>query len=434
MEGKRRIWSALLTCSCLLCCTRISEDVSQETYIVLEQAVPYTRAADPDEELISDLSLMIFGSDGCLEEHIWIPRDEMSQKERLIFRTTLLKGKTYGIYACCNIGYEIKADSLQELKDVRCHLVYPDEYREGIPMAGWIKSYIVTEDRSEIRIPLERIMSKISLRMDRGGLSDGVSMNVVYARIGNCPKSSFLFRPNSLTETDDRFQSGFRRNETECTVLNSNIGDGISGSLSMYMLENMQGNFSEGKLSHDDGKVFDDLDRRKELCSYMEIGLDYHSPTMHSGDKPLIYRFYLGSGRDNLDVERNCHYHITIIPEDDGLSYDSWRIDKSGLTTSGNNPYFNMTPSGYIQGNVGETIHVRCSFHPSDAPFDIGMEELEYDRERGIYDFVIDSDRKGVSLTLKNPGTGILYMTAGSPVNETGMLVIEVNNIKNDII
>jgi hypothetical protein len=62
------------------------------------------------------------------------------------------------------------------------------------------------------------------------------------------------------------------------------------------------------------------------------------------------------------------------------------------------------------------------------------MEELEYDRERGIYDFVIDSDRKGVSLTLKNPGTGILYMTAGSPVNETGMLVIEVNNIKNDII
>ena len=97
MEGKRRIWSALLTCSCLLCCTRISEDVSQETYIVLEQAVPYTRAADPDEELISDLSLMIFGSDGCLEEHIWIPRDEMSQKESLIFRTTLLKGKTYGI-------------------------------------------------------------------------------------------------------------------------------------------------------------------------------------------------------------------------------------------------------------------------------------------------------------------------------------------------
>ena len=61
------------------------------------------------------------------------------------------------------------------------------------------------------------------------------------------------------------------------------------------------------------------------------------------------------------------------------------------------------------------------------------MEELEYDRTRGIYDYNIDSDGKGVTLTLKNPGTGIIYMSAGEPVNETGILVVEVNNIKNTI-
>ena len=92
-----------------------------------------------------------------------------------------------------------------------------------------------------------------------------------------------------------------------------------------------------------------------------------------------------------------------------------------------------MSPSGFIQGNPGDVIHVRCEYHPDVAPFDIGMEELEYDSSRGIYDYVIDEDAKGVRITLKSPGTGILYMSAGEPVNETGMLVVEVNNIKNDI-
>jgi hypothetical protein len=55
------------------------------------------------------------------------------------------------------------------------------------------------------------------------------------------------------------------------------------------------------------------------------------------------------------------------------------------------------------------------------------MEELEYDNSRGIYDYNIDPDGKGVTLVLESQGTGILYMTAGDPINETGMLVIEVN-------
>ena len=92
-----------------------------------------------------------------------------------------------------------------------------------------------------------------------------------------------------------------------------------------------------------------------------------------------------------------------------------------------------MSPSGYIQGHVGDKIHVRCSFRPEDAEFEIGREELEFDKERGIYDYTIDDDGHGVILTLKSPGTGIVYMTAGEPINEAGMLLIEVNETKNTI-
>ena len=132
-------------------------------------------------------------------------------------------------------------------------------------------------------------------------------------------------------------------------------------------------------------------------------------------------------------MERNCHYHITVIPEDDGLSDEGWRVDKSGLEPCSDGTFFSMSPSGYIQTDIGDTLHVRCSFHPLDTDFEIGREELEFDKSRGIYDYEIDPDGRGVCLYLKAPGTGIIYMSAGAPVNQSGMLVVEVNNIKNSI-
>ena len=143
----------------------------------------------------------------------------------------------------------------------------------------------------------------------------------------------------------------------------------------------------------------------------------------------MIYRFYLGKDTNSLDVERNCHYHITIIPEDDGLTEDSWRVDKTGIQEKDQDIFFEMIPSGYLQGTVGETVHVMCRFQPEDAEFDIGLEELEEDRQRGLYDYIIDEDGHGVTLSLKSPGTGILYMTVGEPVNESGLLVLEINRM-----
>jgi hypothetical protein len=92
-----------------------------------------------------------------------------------------------------------------------------------------------------------------------------------------------------------------------------------------------------------------------------------------------------------------------------------------------------MEPSGFIQADIGEKIHVRCYVYPDNTPFDIGWEELELDRERGIYEYEIDPDGYGVTIIPTGPGTGIVYMTAGEPVNESGMLVIEVNKSKNTI-
>ncbi len=433
MGRKGRIWSAVLIAACS--CSSV-ENLPQEhtgrVGIRFSYCGTETRAADPDEDMLSDLTVMIFDGNGFLEDRKHFGKKELGSQREVRYETTLLMDKEYSIFACANTGTAVQASTIEELKGLKCHMAYPDEYREGIPMAGQVEGVVIKDGAAEIEVPLKRMMAKISLRIDRGGLSDDVSMNVVSARIGNCPKESFLFKENSAGSHDECFAVGFTRNESECRILNRNIGYGLSGELSFYMLENMQGCFSSGTIDNDADKIFDRLDSRRETCSYIELMMDYESPSMHTTGSPLTYRFYLGQDRNSLDVERNCHYRITVIPEDDGLGEDSWRVDKSGLEPKDGSTSFEMKPSGYVKAHVGDELKIRCSFHPSDAAFDIGTEELEYDRERGIYDYIIDEDGHGVTLKLKAPGTGIVYMEAGEPVNEADMLVIEINNIKND--
>ena len=144
-----------------------------------------------------------------------------------------------------------------------------------------------------------------------------------------------------------------------------------------------------------------------------------------SYDSPLLYRVYLRDGLRSLDVERNCHYHITVIPEDDGLSGGGWRVDKSGIGPS--TPLFKMHPGNYVEGHVGDTLRIWCECYPKTAPFDPGYEELNYDKSRGIYDYAVDDDGHGVTLYLKKAGTGIVYMSAGAPINQSGMVIVYVN-------
>ena len=58
---------------------------------------------------------------------------------------------------------------------------------------------------------------------------------------------------------------------------------------------------------------------------------------------------------------------------------------------------------------------------------------MEYDKERGIYDYVLDEDGKGVTLILKSSGSGLLYISAGEPINQAEMIVLEVNLPKQSI-
>ena len=428
MERKGRLRSNILTAlsgiTCMTltsaCTASLCEDsVMTETLLTFSSGVQKTKAGLPDEDKLSDINIMIFDGYGHLEKHIYLNGGETS------CNVSLLKGARYSIAACANFGYKVKADHVDNTYGLKFHLAYPDEYREGMPMYACCKDILIT-DQTQIEIELIRLMARISLRVDRSLLSDDVRMDVIGVRIGNCPKSTTIFCPNKVEDEDGCFRVGFSHDDLECTPLNRRNGLGLSEELSLYMLENMQGRFGEEELADDGDKTFSETDPRRNVCSYIELEIEYTSSQMHSRDSPLIYRFYLGEDRNSLDIERNCHYRITIRPEDDGLKGDGWRVDKSGLTFSGT-PSLLQYPSDYIVGNIGERIHIGCILTPSYAPFNIGTEYLEADKAEGIYEYETDEDGHGVTLTLTGAGRGLIYMEAGEPINDCALFIIEVN-------
>ena len=425
MEQNRRIFSRILTFAVYIfslngCLSADDEGGRVEVNICFGKGEELmTKACMPDEDKISDINILIFDSNGMLERRAYLPAGQH------IYEVSLLTGMRYTIFACANFGYQIKTESMEELKKTEFHLAYPDEYREGIPMSAILKDVLVRED-TVIDVELERLMACISLKMDRSRLSDNVNMNVTGIRIGNCPKKARPFVKSQVTSEDECFTVGFSHDDIGCTPLNRFGLDGISDEISLYMLENMQGKFMADAIPTNQEKVFREHDPRKDICSYIELEMEYSNGDLASVEKPLIYRFYLGEDSNSLDVQRNCHYHITVVPEDDGLKGDGWRVDKTGIRYVGT-PSLEQYPGDYIVGEIGDVIHIGCHLTPSYTPFDIGLDYLEADRTEGIYDYEIDKDGHGVTLTLTRSGRGLIYMEAGYPINDATLFLIEVN-------
>ncbi len=426
MERERGIWSTLLTgigaLAGLLCsCAKQTDAERCLVTIGFEDHRLASKAIMPDECKISNVNLLVFDSYGQIVENIY-------RKDRNPVNINLIAGQTYSFAATANFGYKVNVSSLEDLSEIAFHLAYPDEYQEGMPMTSEIVSMKI-DGPSDIRLTLVNMMAKISIRMDRRRLSDGVEMHVAGLRIGNCPKKALAFGRNAAKKEDDCFNVGFTLDQSQCSGLGRMASQGVSEEVSVYMFENMQGRFSNEDLTDDQQKIIAEDDPRFMTCSYIEMDIDYTSELWQSKEIPLTYRFYLGEDRNNLDIERNCHYHITVAPEDDGLHGDGWRVDKTGLQYTGPTllePY----PSNYIVGNLGDKIHIGCRVTPSHAPFDVGLEYLEDDKATGIYDYIVDSDGHGVTLILTGPGTGLIYMEAGPPVNDGALFLVEVNTPK----
>ncbi|MCM1177051.1 MAG: DUF4906 domain-containing protein [Bacteroidales bacterium] len=414
---------AILSAACSW--DRLENPGDMEVSIVL-QTGQFTKSVSPDEMKISDVNLFVFNCDGLLEQRLYLPAGELSiQQDGFSHKISLLKGCIYSVYACANIGFRMQCSNLEELLEYRYHMAYPDDYRIGIPMCGSTKD-VEIHDGNEIKVTLTRAMSKVSVSIDRSALDKDVEFNVKDLRVCSCPKSVMLFKESSVNSTDDIYPVGFIRNEGDASILNTNRTGQTSGEVSLYLMENMQGK-PLGQIESNADKVFEEDDPMEWKCSYIELTADYISRDYYSlPGKGLVYRFYIGADASSFDVERNCHYHVIVKPEGQGLPECRWRVDKTGLAYQGET-YLNVSPKDYIHGRVGDAIHIRCDYKPEFAPFDIGTEYMEFDHENGIYDYTIDEDGKGFVLKLTGTGSGLILIEAGEPINDGELIVLVVD-------
>lgn len=295
---------------------------------------PAAKSRDPQENLLTDINLFIFNEAGQLEESRYLKKAELkTTDDGYGCEVSLLKSSRYSIYVCANTGNSLPIHNLKELMEYNYYLVYEDEYTIGVPMSGWKEDVVITGQK-KIDIPLKRTMSKITICIDRSRLYNDVTFIVRSIRVGGCPRKVRLFGDSKILSKDDAFIVGFMKSGLDVEALNTNEWKKKSKEISLYMFENMQGEQLYGAASYKE-KFFEKGDPREDTCSYIELKIDYISPTHYSQPgKNLIYRFYLGDDACNFDVKRNTHYHITVIPEGDGLQEDGWRVDKTAIVSS----------------------------------------------------------------------------------------------------
>lgn len=123
-------------------------------------------------------------------------------------------------------------------------------------------------------------------------------------------------------------------------------------------------------------------------------------------------------------ISRNVKYSYSLTITRKGSTDPEISV---GPETTVEKGWITLHPGQFITGKTGEDIHVWCELYPEDTPLDICKDDLDYDVERGIYTYDYDPDGHGVTLHLKDGGTGMFTIDAASPIDQGFLVIIVVN-------
>lgn len=380
------------------------------------------RSAPPDPLLVSDINLLIYNEEGLLEERRYFPaRSFTASSGNARVKTTLLTEAAYDIFIAANLGYALPALGRQEVETYRFHMAYPDEYSHGMPMCARLDGFI-SHGESSVTVPLVRTMARIDLRLDRSKLRSDVSFQVTSVTVGNGPSSVCLFGDSRAESAFQVFQGGFTLSGQQVQPLNIDETVGRSGAVSLYLLENLQGDLLDTEDERE--KTFAE-GRYPQVCSYLEIKGSYHSDVWHTRPGETVsYRFYLGDGPGNFDIYRNTACEVTVCLEGDGLSEEGWRVDKGELVPE---TRFDLHPAAYNECQPGDDYRIWCDVFPEDTPFEI--DPVAWDDDEGVhnlYTYDIDPDGHGITLHTWKGGSALVYFKAGPPVNRDTLALLVI--------
>ena len=244
---------------------------------------------------------------------------------------------SYTVYAFANMGdVTIPTGTGGEIRPDLFAYTLPDSFSglnsTGLPMAGSIAvpaATVVPNGVTNITVPLNRLLSKVVVTIDKGGMLSGASDGFALAggSLKVCQVAKVV-RPFAAA-ADRRAQSTSEVYSTENSdYYNFTLTDKnylVNENIVLYIAENRQGN---GSGSSQAGKT--PATGRENLVTYLEYtaAKDGASDGV-SGN--MTYRVYLGENvTNNFDVIGDKVYRATLNLSWLGMWEGPWRVTSSG--------------------------------------------------------------------------------------------------------
>lgn len=297
----------------------------------------------------------------------------------------------------------------------RMELSLRDENPQSPAMTGWLP---LEADVDEGDVVLEPLMARItlnSLSCDFTGTPyEGAPLDNVSIYLTNVSASAPLISSGESAATD--FLNSGRLSEPDISSMKS-------PAMLLHTLPHPLG--PEG------------MEGPLEFCCYpnetaMEMPGTAFTKLVVQGDiqgKTCYYPISInqqgyGYSCGSHGISRNVHYSVNLHLTRMGSDDPETPVACIDAEESG---WIELHPGQFITAHSGQDVRIWCDIYPADAPFEISMEDLEYDKQRGIYDYTLDSDGHGVTLHCRQGGTGMFTIDAGYPVDEGFLIIVAVD-------
>lgn len=315
--------TALLMCSCiyedLSDCPNfiqgIGKPVDVEFCVCCTDSIETKSSISASETAVTNLNLFVY-YDGKLETSSYI-------ESPTSFSMSLVKGRTYNMYALANMGKVTAPFKEEEIKSYQYSISKVTDIKLAFPMCWSLADKTISGSGPRININLERMVSRINFSIDSSELED---FTVTAVRLRQAALKMYPFfdngsegsRASNLSEVGD----GDWASSSDLTKLNA------GQKIWFYALENCQGVLLPGNKSAE-SKIPSEIPYGSELCTYLEMAASYsgeYEGVPVSSDN-VVYRFYIGNDNcSDFNVRRNNSVDISLTVTRDRIFDESWKV------------------------------------------------------------------------------------------------------------
>lgn len=276
--------------------------------LVLGEVEDAATRALPVEENIVDFSLFLFKGDPASSSAAMLTKTQYISGKSSV---EVAVGNADFLYVCVNVGditgnFTVNASSYQNVLDAAYAVAGGHTaFANSLPMSGVAANLVGTN----VKVPLTRMVAKITFNCDLGSLPAGDSFTITGAALCNVPKSVPYGVPNV---TPDGTEDNYETYEGSASV------SGDVTTYTWYMPENIKTSSTN---------VTDWQERYQANApaygTYISLRGDY---TQGGEIYKATYVIYLGNGTDvnNYEVLRNHSYTVTSTIK--GINVEDKRV------------------------------------------------------------------------------------------------------------